>query len=118
MIISAGSLGRCAVLMGGSSAEREVSLMSGTGVLDALRSPPGPGNRRYLTISDPAVRRAVGNVDRRECRGPSKESRRRTRESADYPGRVPEETMEFPPDHGRGWCGVIMPRVWLRSRLG
>ena len=38
MIISAGSLGRCAVLMGGSSAEREVSLMSGTGVLDALRS--------------------------------------------------------------------------------
>ena len=26
--------------------------------------------------------------------------------------------LEFPPDHGRGWCGVIMPRVWLRSRLG
>jgi D-alanine-D-alanine ligase len=32
------TLGKCAVLMGGSSAEREVSLMSGTGVLDALRS--------------------------------------------------------------------------------
>jgi D-alanine-D-alanine ligase len=32
------SLGRVAVLMGGSSAERPVSLMSGTGVLDALRS--------------------------------------------------------------------------------
>jgi D-alanine-D-alanine ligase len=32
------ALGKCAVLMGGSSAEREVSLMSGTGVLDALRS--------------------------------------------------------------------------------
>ena len=32
------ALGRVAVLMGGSSAEREVSLMSGTGVLAALRS--------------------------------------------------------------------------------
>ncbi|MEI8267753.1 MAG: D-alanine--D-alanine ligase [Betaproteobacteria bacterium] len=31
-------LGRVAVLMGGDSAEREVSLMSGTGVLEALRS--------------------------------------------------------------------------------
>ena len=31
-------LGRVAVLMGGTSAEREVSLMSGTGVLAALRS--------------------------------------------------------------------------------
>jgi D-alanine-D-alanine ligase len=31
-------LGRVAVLMGGSSAEREVSLMSGQGVLEALRS--------------------------------------------------------------------------------
>jgi len=30
----------------------------------------------------------------------------------------PERLLEFPPDHGRGWCGVIMPRVWLRSRLG
>ena len=32
------SLGKVAVLMGGSSAEREVSLMSGAGVLQALRS--------------------------------------------------------------------------------
>jgi D-alanine-D-alanine ligase len=32
------ALGKVAVLMGGSSAEREVSLMSGTGVLQALRS--------------------------------------------------------------------------------
>jgi D-alanine-D-alanine ligase len=32
------SLGKVAVLMGGTSAEREVSLMSGSGVLDALRS--------------------------------------------------------------------------------
>jgi D-alanine-D-alanine ligase len=32
------SLGKVAVLMGGSSAEREVSLMSGAGVLKALRS--------------------------------------------------------------------------------
>ena len=30
-------LGKAAVLMGGDSAEREVSLMSGQGVLDALR---------------------------------------------------------------------------------
>ena len=30
-------LGRVAVLMGGSSAEREISLMSGQGVLQALR---------------------------------------------------------------------------------
>ncbi len=32
------SLGKVAVLMGGSSAERDVSIMSGTGVLGALRS--------------------------------------------------------------------------------
>ena len=32
------ALGRVAVLMGGASAEREVSIMSGTGVLAALRS--------------------------------------------------------------------------------
>lgn len=32
------ALGKVAVLMGGSSAEREVSLMSGRGVLDALRA--------------------------------------------------------------------------------
>ena len=38
MNIDAKALGRTAVLMGGTSAEREVSLMSGTGVLDALRA--------------------------------------------------------------------------------
>ncbi len=38
MSLSAMDFGRVAVLMGGVSAEREVSLMSGTGVLDALRS--------------------------------------------------------------------------------
>ena len=32
------NMGKVAVLMGGSSAEREVSLMSGTGVLGALKS--------------------------------------------------------------------------------
>jgi D-alanine-D-alanine ligase len=32
------ALGKVAVLMGGSSAERQISLMSGSGVLDALRS--------------------------------------------------------------------------------
>jgi len=31
------SLGRVAVLMGGRSAEREISIMSGTGVLAALK---------------------------------------------------------------------------------
>jgi D-alanine-D-alanine ligase len=36
--VLASALGRVAVLMGGDSAEREVSLMSGTGVLEALRS--------------------------------------------------------------------------------
>ncbi len=35
---AAASIGRVAVLMGGASAEREVSLMSGRGVLEALRS--------------------------------------------------------------------------------
>ena len=36
--IDSAALGKVAVLMGGSSAEREVSLMSGGGVLNALRS--------------------------------------------------------------------------------
>jgi D-alanine-D-alanine ligase len=36
--IDAGALGKVAVLTGGRSAEREVSLMSGSGVLQALRS--------------------------------------------------------------------------------
>ncbi len=38
MSVNAQSLGKVAVLMGGSSAEREVSLMSGGGVLAALKS--------------------------------------------------------------------------------
>ncbi|HMM85598.1 D-alanine--D-alanine ligase [Azohydromonas sp.] len=38
MNIDVKSLGKVAVLMGGSSAEREVSLMSGSGVLHALKS--------------------------------------------------------------------------------
>jgi D-alanine-D-alanine ligase len=37
-VVDAKALGKVAVLMGGSSAEREVSMMSGTGVLAALRS--------------------------------------------------------------------------------
>jgi len=36
--IDVGSLGKVAVLMGGTSAERDISLMSGTGVLTALQS--------------------------------------------------------------------------------
>ena len=38
MAIDAKALGKSAVLMGGSSAEREISLLSGNGVLAALRS--------------------------------------------------------------------------------
>jgi D-alanine-D-alanine ligase len=38
MTIDIEQLGKVAVLMGGTSAEREVSLMSGTGVLEALKS--------------------------------------------------------------------------------
>ena len=38
MSVDPKSLGRVAVLMGGTSAEREISLMSGNGVLQALRS--------------------------------------------------------------------------------
>ena len=37
MTVAPSNLGKVAVLMGGRSAEREVSLMSGAGVLDALR---------------------------------------------------------------------------------
>ena len=40
MNIDVKALGKVAVLMGGSSAEREVSLMSGKGVLAALQSIP------------------------------------------------------------------------------
>ena len=36
--VDAQALGKCAVLLGGTSAEREISLMSGTGVLEALRA--------------------------------------------------------------------------------
>ena len=36
--VDAQTLGKVAVLMGGSSAEREISLMSGSGVLAALKS--------------------------------------------------------------------------------
>ena len=38
MIAPASSLGKVAVLFGGTSAEREISILSGTGVLEALRS--------------------------------------------------------------------------------
>jgi len=38
MSVDVKALGKVAVLMGGDSAEREVSLMSGTGVLNALKS--------------------------------------------------------------------------------
>jgi D-alanine-D-alanine ligase len=38
MSVDVKALGKVAVLLGGSSAEREISLMSGNGVLAALRS--------------------------------------------------------------------------------
>src|SRR6266571_2490514 len=38
MNIDVKALGKVAVLMGGTSAERQISIMSGTGVLAALRS--------------------------------------------------------------------------------
>jgi D-alanine-D-alanine ligase len=38
MTIDPRALGKTAVLMGGSSAEREISLLSGNGVLAALKS--------------------------------------------------------------------------------
>ena len=37
-MMAAKDLGKVAVLMGGKSSEREVSISSGTGVLNALRS--------------------------------------------------------------------------------
>ncbi|MDM0081798.1 D-alanine--D-alanine ligase [Variovorax sp. J31P179] len=37
-VVESKALGKVAVLFGGSSAEREISIMSGTGVLEALRS--------------------------------------------------------------------------------
>jgi D-alanine-D-alanine ligase len=58
------TLGRVAVLMGGSSAEREVSLMSGTGVLAALRSLGvdahafDPAQRSLAALRDEGVKRA------------------------------------------------------------
>ena len=36
--VDAKALGKCAVLLGGTSAEREISLMSGGGVLQALQA--------------------------------------------------------------------------------
>ena len=57
-------LGRVAVLMGGASAEREVSLMSGAGVLEALRSrgvdahPFDPAERELGELRREGVARA------------------------------------------------------------
>ena len=56
------TFGKVAVLMGGTSAEREISLMSGNGVLEALRSQgwtPTPSNparsTRPLSTTAPRV---------------------------------------------------------------
>ena len=53
------SLGKVAVLMGGKSAEREVSLMSGAGVLKALAEFRGVG-RRFQGYGDVKVPAANG----------------------------------------------------------
>ena len=53
------SMGKVAVLMGGDSAEREVSLMSGTGVLNALLS-----QGVDASAFDPAHERPVGAEER------------------------------------------------------
>jgi D-alanine-D-alanine ligase-like ATP-grasp enzyme len=56
--------GKVAVLFGGSSAEREISLMSGTGVLEALRSRGvdahafDPSSANWSTSSAKALRAA------------------------------------------------------------
>src|SRR5690606_19315403 len=57
------AFGRVAVLMGGTSAEREVSLLSGQGVLDALRS---RGVDAHAVDGIPALVDAIrgGRVDR------------------------------------------------------
>ena len=48
------SLGKVAVLMGGDSAEREVSLMSGSGVLQALRSRGSGAKPQSRTMAPPS----------------------------------------------------------------
>ena len=63
MSIDVGALGRVAVLLGGSSAEREVSLMSGNGVLQALRAsgvdahPFDPAERELADLRREGFRR-------------------------------------------------------------
>ena len=60
------TLGKVAVLMGGTSAEREISLMSGGGVLAALRSLGvdaigfDPAERRWLAARPGTVRLSLG----------------------------------------------------------
>jgi hypothetical protein len=63
--IEPAALGKVAVLMGGHSAEREVSLMSGTGVLEALR--------RRASMRTPSIRPSAiwANSSARASSGPS-----------------------------------------------
>ena len=62
------TFGKVAVLMGGTSAEREISILSGTGVLAALRSqgvdahPFDPAERELFI--DMLVRVIEANADR------------------------------------------------------
>jgi D-alanine-D-alanine ligase len=55
MTVDARSLGKVAVLMGGRSAEREVSLMSGNGVLAALKSKGVDAHGRAQARGIPAL---------------------------------------------------------------
>ena len=62
--LDAKAMGKVAVLFGGDSAEREVSLMSGSGVLDALRAEGvdahafDPGQRNLLELKSEGFQRA------------------------------------------------------------
>ncbi len=82
MSVDATALGKVGVLFGGRSSEREVSIMSGTGVLKALQS---PGRR--------CARLRPGHADARGTRGGPVRSRvhraaRTRRRGRDDPGRA------------------------------
>lgn len=81
MSIDVSQLGKVAVLMGGVSAEREISLMSGHGVLAALQSrgvqatafdpaqrPRGPSRTKVLIASSSPCMAVMVKTGR--CKGP------------------------------------------------
>ena len=62
-MMAAKDLGKVAVLMGGKSSEREVSISSGTGVLNALRS-QGVNAEAFDPGKQPLSELALGGYDR------------------------------------------------------